>query len=440
MDLLAERGRRVSVDELNTTRLLAHARKQAVQRKLDDILIVDVDAHHYENEHYSDILPYMENDVFRQWTMGGRGQTDRGSIVPTNAGFIQDMGGRVTRYPLRRSEKTEQGGKHRDVQLGERWMDAMSVAYSCLLPTGMLNIGMHPQKEMEVDLCWAYNRWVTEKVLPEAGGRMYSMLCLPFSDPAACVRQVETFGSRKGVTGFMVTTVRHLQVNDNAYMRLYSTMQERALARVQFRAELERAGVPRLQPFPVGARARLHLLQHPAPDQLGHQRHGRALPQAAGDLDRVGPRLGSVPDAAARPRIHDAPVGGTAAQEEAVRLHARHVLLLAADGDSGPPGAGVHLPHDQRGDAAALLLRLPALGLRPAEHDLRPAVPVGKGQAQHPRRHRGAPVQAAAAQREAERKPQEIRQSRCGGLNPKIGTGIGGLSDRSGRPFCFCGN
>ena len=26
MDLLAERGRRISVDELNTTRLLAHAR------------------------------------------------------------------------------------------------------------------------------------------------------------------------------------------------------------------------------------------------------------------------------------------------------------------------------------------------------------------------------------------------------------------------------
>src|SRR5207244_1563902 len=94
MDLLAERGRRVSVDELNTSRLLAHARKQAVQRKLDDLLIVDVDAHHYENENYSDILPYMENDVFRQWTMGGRGMTDRGAVVPTNAGFIQDMGGR----------------------------------------------------------------------------------------------------------------------------------------------------------------------------------------------------------------------------------------------------------------------------------------------------------------------------------------------------------
>ena len=101
MDLLAERGRRVSVDELNTTRLLAHARKQAVQRKLDDILIVDVDAHHYENENFPQILPYMENEVLRQVTLGGRASKGgRGTIVPSHAGFSQDMGGRVTRPPM----------------------------------------------------------------------------------------------------------------------------------------------------------------------------------------------------------------------------------------------------------------------------------------------------------------------------------------------------
>ena len=101
MDLIADRGRRVTVDELNTSRLLAHARKQAVQRKLDDMLIVDVDAHHYENEHMGDILPYMENDVLRQVTMGGRGRrSGRGGIFPTNAGSSQDMGGRVTRPPM----------------------------------------------------------------------------------------------------------------------------------------------------------------------------------------------------------------------------------------------------------------------------------------------------------------------------------------------------
>ena len=124
------------------------------------------DAHHYENEHYDEILPFMENDVLRQLTIGGRG-TGRRAIVPSQAGFTQDMGGRVTRYPMRRRRRPSPAGM-RDVQLGERWMDAMSVDYSCLFPTGMLNIGLHPQKEMEVELCWAYNRWLTEKVLPEA--------------------------------------------------------------------------------------------------------------------------------------------------------------------------------------------------------------------------------------------------------------------------------
>ena len=98
MDLIADRGRRVAIEELNTTRLLAHARKQAQQRKLDDILIVDVDAHHYENECLDEFLPFMENDVLRQLTVGGRAK-GRGSVIPTTAVGFQEMGGRITRYP-----------------------------------------------------------------------------------------------------------------------------------------------------------------------------------------------------------------------------------------------------------------------------------------------------------------------------------------------------
>ena len=124
MDLIADRGRRVTVDELNTTQLLRHARKQAVQRNFDDMLIVDVDAHHYESENYSEFLPFMENEVLKQITLSGRSK-GRQSIVPSGIGY-QDMGGRVTRYPMRSSEKTE-NGVLRDVQLGQRWMDAMSV-------------------------------------------------------------------------------------------------------------------------------------------------------------------------------------------------------------------------------------------------------------------------------------------------------------------------
>ncbi len=227
MDLIADRGRRVTVEELNTSKLLAHAAEQARDRKYEDMLIVDCDAHHYENENFNEILPFMENDVLRQLTMSGRAK-GRHSIVPAQVGY-QDMGGRVTRYPLRMTEKTEPG-KLRDVQLGERWMDAMGVDYSCLFPTGMLNVGLHPQKEMEVELCWAYNRWLTEVVLPENHGRFYTQLALPLSDPEASLRQVETFGGRKGVTGFMVTTVRTIPVHDNALMKVYRAIEERGLS------------------------------------------------------------------------------------------------------------------------------------------------------------------------------------------------------------------
>ena len=88
MDLISDRGRRVTVEELNTSRLLAHARKQAHQRKFDDVLIVDVDAHHYENEHYDEFLPYMENDVLRQLTMVGRGTKQRPGLGAIGEGGL----------------------------------------------------------------------------------------------------------------------------------------------------------------------------------------------------------------------------------------------------------------------------------------------------------------------------------------------------------------
>ena len=384
MDLIADRGRRVTVEELNTSRLLAHARKQAHQRKFDDLLIVDVDAHHYENEHYDEFLPYMENDVLRQLSMAGRGTKQRPGLVPMPTGY-QDMGGRVTRYPLRSSEKTEDGSL-RDVQLGHRWMDAMGVDYSCLFPTGMLNIGLHPQTEMEVELCWAYNRWLTEKVMPEAGGRFFSLLCLPFSDPDAALRHVETFGDRKNVGGFMVTTVRsNMGVHDNAYMKVYRAMEERGLA-IAFHSGVNWSDTA----FKSCNRfISVHALGFTWYNVVNCTNWvvngiGERFPKLPVIWMEVRARLDTVPDAAARPRIHAAAVRMPAPEEKAVRLHARYVLLVAADGDSGLRCDGDHVPHDQRGNAAALFFRLSALGLRLAVDNLGFAVPFGKGQAQYP--------------------------------------------------------
>jgi hypothetical protein len=228
MDLLADRGRLVSLEELNSAQLLAHARKQATQRGLDDVLIADVDSHHYENECFDEFLPFIENEVLRQLVLAGRAK-GRQTLLPSQVSF-QDMGGRVTRYPLRSTEKTPKDGKHRDIELTHRWMDAMSVDYSCLFPTQLLAVGLHPSVEMEIELTWAYNRWLTEKALPESEGRLYSMLCLPLSDPDESMKQIETFGDRKHVTGFLVTSARTMPVHHNSCMKVFRAIEERGLA------------------------------------------------------------------------------------------------------------------------------------------------------------------------------------------------------------------
>ena len=252
------------------------------------------------------------------------------------------MGGRVTRYPMRGTEKTDGQGQLRDVELGHRWMDAMSVDYSCLFPTGMLYIGLHPQNEMEVELCWAYNRWLTEKVMPDSSGRFFSMLSPAVLRPRrvpAPRREVRPPQARRRLHGHDRPQQPRGQ-RQPLHEGLSRDRGARPGAVVPLRPELGRADLQELQPLPVGARARLHLVQHRQPVELGHQRHGRALPEAARGVDRIRPRLGAVPDAEARPRVHAAAVGGAAAQEEAVGLHARHVLLVAADGDPGHGRAG----------------------------------------------------------------------------------------------------
>ena len=108
MELTSDRGRRVTVEELNTSRLLAHARQQAHQRKFDDMLIVDVDAHHYENEHIEG-HPALHGERRAAAVVHARSRHEgrpRHHDAAQQVGY-QDMGGRVTRYPMRASEKTE---------------------------------------------------------------------------------------------------------------------------------------------------------------------------------------------------------------------------------------------------------------------------------------------------------------------------------------------
>jgi len=110
----------MQIAEFDTTTLLEHAAKQARQRKYQDLFIVDVDSHHYETESQADINDYLDDPVLEHLAKASSG------LKAVRTGFInspgvgnQDQAGRVTRYPLRGTEKTDPG-RHRDVELGHR--------------------------------------------------------------------------------------------------------------------------------------------------------------------------------------------------------------------------------------------------------------------------------------------------------------------------------
>src|SRR5262249_49369892 len=169
--------------QTDTREILAHA----AQEKRDDYFIVDVDAHVTETAFWSEVIDRMDSDVYRQMA---RAFKDRGGSPPgllnATPGFLhQDVSGRIP-HQQRLAESVPGGRTHAQVTLVQRAMDSMGIDYMVVFPTPTLVLGMHPQVETEVVIGNAFNRWLTEEILPQ-DPRIKAMLYLPFNHPEACV-------------------------------------------------------------------------------------------------------------------------------------------------------------------------------------------------------------------------------------------------------------
>jgi uncharacterized protein len=224
MNVMSPIVRDPNQDKFDTKRLLAHAQEQAEDRHYEDFMIVDVDSHHYETGSYKEIFEYIEDPVMRDQFVYTKGQT----MLPRSTGGFQEMAGRITRYEYRTSEQAPPGAQHKDIGLTLKWMDSIGVDVACVFPTPMLGLGLNPIVEVEVQYARAYNRWLTERILAQEP-RIVSMLYLPMNDPVAALKMVEEFSGRKGVVGFLITTVRYKPLYNNVYMKLYAALEERGL-------------------------------------------------------------------------------------------------------------------------------------------------------------------------------------------------------------------
>ena len=211
----------------DTRDTLARARRTVRERGLDDWLVVDVDAHHFERQSWAEVVECIPGDVVRDIARSfeQNGVVFPGIVQASGWPQHQDIGGRVSHdHGLEESAEAEDGA-HRDIVLIRRAMECLAVDYQVTFPTPMLSLGLHPEREVEVGVAEGYNRWLTGNLLSTAD-RIYSMLFLPFSDPEACERLVEEYADHPKVCGFMVTSVRYKAVHDNRYMRLYRMIEE----------------------------------------------------------------------------------------------------------------------------------------------------------------------------------------------------------------------
>ena len=210
----------------NSRETLAHAEKYAHRKKLDEFLVVDIDAHVSEGMFWNEVTDRLKSDV---WRYNAKSFSERGpgTLGLTNAEpgtLYQGANGRIP-HQERLGEVVEEKDVHKQITLARRAMDGMGIDYMSVFPTPMLQIGLHPQPEVEAELGWAYNRWLTEEVLPDEP-RLMGLLYLPFNEPTQLEKFVKEFTGKKGVIGFSVTSPRNRAIHHNDYMRLYSMLEE----------------------------------------------------------------------------------------------------------------------------------------------------------------------------------------------------------------------
>jgi predicted TIM-barrel fold metal-dependent hydrolase len=206
----------------DTRDILEHAAREASQ---SDYFIVDVDAHVTETTFWSEVVDRMGSDVYRQMA---RSFKDRAGSPPgllnISPGLLQqDAYGRIPHHQ-RLGEAVPADRTHGQVTLVRRAMDSMGIDYMVVFPTPMLLLGMHPQAEVEVVVGDAFNKWLTEVILPQEP-RIKAMLYLPFNHPEAALEAVETYADHPDIIGFSVTSTRFRAVNHDSYMPLYSAIQ-----------------------------------------------------------------------------------------------------------------------------------------------------------------------------------------------------------------------
>lgn len=224
-----ERQKPVELPEIgprsDSNDILARGRQQAKARGFENTFIVDVDSHIGDAAAWPEIMKYIDNEAVREAAFSFGDGTGKGAFLNDTPGLQwQSLGGRIP-HGQGLKEAVADKSVPREVTLSRKAMDAMGLDYQVFFPNALLFLGMHPVREIEVELANAYNRWIVEQVLPHEP-RMKVMCYLPVNTPGAAEATLKRFMGKPGVVGFLITSTRYQPVHANEYMRLYAMLEE----------------------------------------------------------------------------------------------------------------------------------------------------------------------------------------------------------------------
>lgn len=213
----------------DTRDILAREKRYQIAKGFRDWTIVDVDAHHSEMTSWREIVEHLEDPILLHYAREFQSRTGGAPGLANHMPGLryQDVGGRIP-HQQKLGEPVDDTSVHRDVTLVRRSMDALGIDVQILFPGNMLQLGTHPQPTVEAHLALAYNKWLCDTVL-EKDENIVALLYLPLTEPDMCLRIIDRFAGRKGVKGFMVTSVRFKPVHHNAYIPVYRALEERGL-------------------------------------------------------------------------------------------------------------------------------------------------------------------------------------------------------------------
>jgi predicted TIM-barrel fold metal-dependent hydrolase len=211
---------------------LDNAVRQAEERGLHDVFIVDADCHMMEPfSLFADRLPEQFRKIFTAPDyeadpfLSGRGGVDekkfRAHEPEMNIRFKQRRKRTEVTYP-KPQDPSELVALYTD-----RMYD-LGIKRSVVFPTAMLDIGLDPRPEFEVALTNAYTDFVLENFLgkyPE----ILSPVFAPVNSPDRAAELIDRVGSEKGIVGVMSTSTAHALAGSDSWDPIYEAAQRKDL-------------------------------------------------------------------------------------------------------------------------------------------------------------------------------------------------------------------